>query len=242
MVLTYVTAAKRLFITMNKEKILKYLKWFFNSFIWLGVLLLFLDILSKNLVIANKEEILSKGGIVLIPNFLRINYVINENIAFGISLGSALATQIVFSILAIIIVGVIIFFLAKKWDNVNKFYRACFMMIIAGAIGNVIDRLFYSASYLDMGGATGVVDWIDFYTIWGFNFNIADSAVVVAAFMLIIYMVIEEIMEYVKNKPAREKMKAEEDDSKVLSKTELEKQKLLEESKENNDPKDSDNK
>ena len=49
-------------------------------------------------------------------------------------------------------------------------------------------------------------------------------------------------MEYIKNKPAREKIKAEEDETKVLSKTELEKQKLLEESKENNDPKDNNNK
>ena len=223
-----------------KDKLLKTLKWIFNSFIWLGVLILVLDIVTKNIVIANGPAITAKGGIVLIPNFLRISYVINQNIAFGISLGSPLVTQIVFSIVAIIIVGVIIFFLVRKWDKINRYYKACAMLIIAGAIGNVIDRLFYSAEYLNASGATGVVDWIDFYGIWAFNFNIADSAVVIAAFMLIIYMIVEEIIIYTKNRPAKAKVKAEEDNSKVLSKTEREKQQLLEESKEHNDPENHD--
>lgn len=225
---------------MNKEKVLSILKWIFNSFIWLGVLILFLDILSKNLVIQHGQEILAQGGIVLIPNFLRINYLINQNIAFGISLGSPLVTQIVFSIVALVIVAVIIFVLARKWDKINRYYKACLMMIIAGALGNVIDRLFYSASYLNMAGATGVVDWIDFYGIWGFNFNIADSAVVVSVFMLVIYMIVEEIVLYRQNKAKQPNVKESAGTTKMLSKTEREKQQLLEESKDNNDQEISD--
>ncbi len=110
-------------------------------------------------------------------------------------------------------------------------------MIIAGALGNVIDRIFYSPEYLnyftDGHYARGVVDWIDFYGIWGFNFTIADSAVVVAAFMLIIYMIIEEIINYRKAKQAEPKTeKKVEKEEKVLSQTEKEKQRLLEEGKE----------
>ena len=105
-------------------------------------------------------------------------------------------------------------------------------MIIAGALGNAIDRIFFTAEYLryiDPSTGkyiTGVVDWIDFYGIWGFNFNIADSAVVVAVFMLIIYVIVTEIIAY-RNKKKLEPKK-EEDNTKAVSKTEQEKNKYLE--------------
>lgn len=97
------------------------------------------------------------------------------------------------------------------------------MMILAGAIGNVIDRIFYSPEFL-ANPVNGVVDWIDFYGIWKFNFNIADSCVVVAAIMLIVYMIVNEIIDYRKNN----KDKPKEDNEKVLSKTEQEKNAYLE--------------
>lgn len=220
------------------DKFKKGLKWFLSSFIWLAVVLLFVDILSKNLVVMNQAY--TKDGVELIPGFLRIQYIVNPNIAFGMSLGSDVATKIVFSIVALLVVAGIIIYLVKKWVKVNKFYRATLMMIIAGAIGNVVDRLFYSAEYLNyMQGdkyITGVVDWIDFYGIWGFHFNIADSCVVVAAFMLIIYLIVEEIIAY-KKKPKQKLTKEEKakENEKVMSKTELEKQRLLEEDKVDND-------
>ena len=218
-----------------KEKFLKGLKWFFNSYIWLGLLLLVIDIVTKNVIVANRQNIINQGGVVLIPNFLRINYIINNNLVFGLDIfKNELATRIVFSIIALLITGGIIFYLIKKWDKTNRFYKACLFMIVAGAIGNAIDRIFFSPeylSYIDINGNyvayNGVVDWIDFYGIWGFNFNIADSAVVVAAFMLIIYMIVMEIIDYRKKK--KSEPKTEEDNTKVLSKTEQEKNKYLEE-------------
>ena len=221
---------------MNKFK--KGLKWFFNSFIWLGVILLIVDIITKNVVVINQEY--TKSGIEIIPGFLRIQYLVNPNIAFGMSLGNDIANKIVFSIVAVLVSTGIIIYLIKKWVKINRFYRAAFMLIIAGALGNVIDRLFYSAEYLNyqQGSAlvAGVVDWIDFYGIWGFHFNIADSCVVIAAFMLIIYIIVDEIIFYQKKKKTE---KAEEKDinknEKVLSKTELEKQELLKKDQVEND-------
>lgn len=204
------------------DKFKKCLKWFFNSFIWLGLLLLIIDLVSKLLVVANHEYILSTGGIVLIPNFLRINYIINNKMVFGISLGSDTANRAIFCVAALLIVTGLIIFLIKKWGKLNKYYKACIMMILAGAIGNVIDRLFYSPAFLG-NDVNGVVDWIDFYGIWSFNFNIADSAVVVAAFMLIIYMIVVDIIEYIKIN----KSKPKEVEEKVISKTEQEKNQYL---------------
>ena len=219
---------------MNKEKLIKGLKWFFNSFIWLAVIILIADIITKNVVVLNAE--VTKEGIDLIPGFLRIQYLVNPNIAFGMSTGSAVANKALFSTVALLITGGIIFYLVKKWDKINRYYKAVAMLVIAGAIGNVIDRLFYSAEYLNYNGVAGVVDWIDFYGIWAFHFNIADSAVVIAAFMLIIYMIVEEVVDYTKRKKAAPKEeKVEKKTEKVMSKSELEKQRLLEEGKEDNE-------
>ena len=225
---------------MNKEKIIKGLKWFFNSFIWLGILLFVLDIVSKNIIVQNAAAIKAgggrNGGIDIIPGFLGINYVINEKIAFGLMIGTKQITQIIFSIVAVIVAIGIIIYLVKAWDKTNRYYKACLMMIIAGALGNVVDRIFYSPEYLNyVNGsgelARGVVDFIDFYGIWGFNFNVADSCVVVSAFMLIIYMIVTEIIDY--RKRSKETPKAEKPkEEKVLSATEQEKLRLLEKDKE----------
>ena len=53
-----------------KEKIINVLKWIFSSFIWLGVLLLIIDFVTKQVVVANKDAILASGGIDIIPGFL----------------------------------------------------------------------------------------------------------------------------------------------------------------------------
>ena len=215
-----------------KEKLLKVLRWFFASYIWLGIILLAADIISKNAIILNQDNI-GPDGVVLIPGFLRVNYLINKNVVFGWDVfKNATANRAVFIVVALLVVAGLIFFLIKKWDKLNKFYKACIMMIIAGALGNTIDRIFYSISYLNYIDPktgqyiTGVVDWIDFYGVWSFNFNIADSAVVVAAFMLIIYMIVVDIMDYRKKAKAAPKKKI--DNEKVLSKSEQEKNSYLE--------------
>ena len=214
-----------------KEKLLKALKWFFNSYIWLGLILLIIDIITKNIVVQNQANIDGgrNGGIDIIPGFLGINYVINKNIVFGLDIfKNELANRIIFIVVALLVSGGIIFYLCRKWDKTDRFYKACFFMIIAGALGNAIDRIFYTAEYLNYIDPqtgkyiTGVVDWIDFYGIWGFNFNIADSAVVVSVIMLIV----TEIIEYSKKKKLEPKKV--EDNTKVVSKTEQEKNKYLE--------------
>ena len=217
-----------------KAKIIAKLKWFFASFIWLGALLLILDILSKNLVVHYYNTgALGEDGAVIIPNFLRIQYTVNKNFVFGLDLfKNVVATRIVFVIVALGISAGIIIFLIRKWGKVNRFYKACLMMILAGAIGNSIDRIFYSASYLNFNGLSGVVDWIDFYGVWKFHFNIADIAVVLAAIMLIIYMIVIEIIDY--HRKSKLKPKTTIDNTRVLSKTEQEKNKFIEK-KENKD-------
>ena len=87
------------------------------------------------------------------------------------------------------------------------YIRACLVLIVTGALGNMIDRIFYGP--LEYADATGlfsgaVVDWIDFYWFWSFNFNIADSCIVVSAFMLIIYIIVNEVKDVIARRKAEE--------------------------------------
>lgn len=209
------------------EKFKKALRWFYESFIWLGLLLLIIDIVTKNVIVAFNENIVSQGGIVLIPNFLRINYVINTNVAFGKGFQDPLTNRILFIIVALLISVGIIAYLIKKWKVTRRLYKAIAFMVIAGALGNCIDRIVFTSEYLSCPSLhipyPGVVDWIDFYGIWSYNFNIADCAVVIAAIMLIIVLIVDTIKEHKANKKAEPK-----NEEKILSKTEIERQKLRE--------------
>ena len=74
----------------------------------------------------------------------------------------------------------------------NRWLRASLALIISGGIGNMIDRI--SLGY--------VIDMIDFYGIWPYIFNVADSFVCVGAGMMVLYCVMELYREYQQGKAA----------------------------------------
>ena len=212
------------------------LLWFFQSFIWLGLLLLIIDIVTKNVVVANRDAILasSNQGIILIPGFLAINYVINTGAAFGLSAGNSdaayLANRIIYIVIAsLATIGLIIFFVRSylKGKPLTKYYRACVMLILAGAIGNLIDRIAYTPEYLG-NKYNGVVDWINFFGIWGYNFNIADSCLVIGVIMVIVMLIVEEVKDsrkrnaIIRKNIAEQKAKEEAEKAKAEEKKEPE--------------------
>ena len=170
-----------------KEKIIPALKWFLKSFIWLGIVLLGLDILTKQLVISAGVEPYSQ---IADWGFVHINYVLNYNAAFGLGADDHTVSRVIYLIVASLVSAGLITFLIVKRKETKLYVRACLVLIVTGAFGNMIDRIFYAPYY-------AVVDWIDFYWFWGYNFNIADSCIVVAAFMLIIYIIVLEVKDMI---------------------------------------------
>ena len=180
------------------------LKWFFESFIWLFVLGLVLDIVSKIIIRTNMQE---SDSILLIPHFLAITFSYNEAAAFGMGFKNPEVNRWIYVTVAVLASVAVLFFYIKKNKTYGKFLKACLMCILVGAIGNLIDRLVYGK----------VVDFIDFFGIWHAIFNIADSFVVVGAIMLIVYLIVAEVKEYKAQKANEPKV-----EGKVLSKTEQE--------------------
>ena len=185
-----------------KEKLLSALKWFYKSFIWLFIVLLGLDILSKQLILAAGAL---PGTTIADWSIVRISYVLNENAAFGIGLKKPEDSRLVYLIVATLVSTGLVFYMIWKRKEMKLFIRACLVLIVTGALGNMIDRIFYGP--LEYADATGlfsgsVVDWIDFYWFWSFNFNIADCCIVIAAFMLIIYIIVTEVKEMIAKRNA----------------------------------------
>ena len=204
-----------------KEKLLNGLKWLFKSYIWLGVLLLAIDIITKQIIMHSG---VTPPGVVAKWGFVNITYVLNTKAAFGIGADNPDVSRTIYLIVATLISGGLITYLILKRKGMKLFIRAALIMVVTGAIGNMIDRIFYGGlqgGRALFGGA--VVDWIDFYWIpgWVWNFNIADSCIVVAAFMLIIYIIVIEVKDY--REKNKNKVKTVNDHQKVLSKSEKEK-------------------
>ena len=126
---------------MNKQNIIKGLKWFFHSYIWIGVLLLIVDIVSKNIIANTMQE---GESITLIPGFLSISYAINRHAAFGIGPEDPNVSRILYICFASIAsVGISIWF-AKSHKKMPGYVRAALMIIVAGALGATYgtDKLF----------------------------------------------------------------------------------------------------
>jgi len=144
-----------------------------------AVLALLADVLSKDLALKHlglyhRENFL--GG------FLRLDLTFNEGGVFGIMQGHKTFFLIVSVIVMVLMIGY--YFYEKK---MNGLFRIAMGMIVGGAIGNIIDRL--------IPGRPGVVDFIsvgvDGVYRWP-TFNIADSVIVVGAFMIVIAVYLEE--------------------------------------------------
>lgn len=125
-------------------------------------------------------------------DFLRLTYIENPGMAFGIDIGGKLFFSI-FSILASI--GILVYLYKARNENIT--FRISLALILGGAVGNLIDRVFYGVLYNEGPLFYGkVVDFIDadFFNInlLGFHlsrwpvFNIADASVTCGVLLMLI--------------------------------------------------------
>ena len=150
---------------------------------------------------------------MVIPGFLGFNTVLNEGISFSIGEDGEWTQPIVIAITAVasIVIAVLIFKIPKR----RLLLRYALVLILAGAVGNLIDRIAMQA----------VRDFI--YMNFGFvdfSNNVADLEITVGAVMLIICLLFvdEEAIfrPALKESPAQE-MKGEEPPAGGLKEEEL---------------------
>lgn len=132
------------------------------------------DQLSKYIVASN----ISLHNVIVIKNFFHITYAENTGMAWSLLEGK----QPLLSLAAAVAIGVMLYvIIVKKPDKLTTVSLA---LMIGGAAGNLIDRLFLNY----------VRDFLDFY-IFGYDFpifNIADSCLCIGVALLIIASLKEE--------------------------------------------------
>lgn len=128
----------------------------------------------------------STAPITLIPNLFGLNYVHNYGAGFSI-LSGKVDFLIIITSLALLAIAVCI--ILKKFDT--KFEEFCFVLILAGGIGNLIDRVLNGF----------VVDYLEFLFIKFPIFNFADVLICCGVGLFIISTVKTEFID--KNKKGK---------------------------------------
>jgi len=109
------------------------------------------------------KDLAPRFSIPVLP-FLRLTYVENTGAAFGIGRSrNGLFIGVILALLGVL------FTMRRRWPREDAWLEAGFLLVTAGALGNLYDRLAYGF----------VVDFIDL-RVWPV-FNVADSCVTVGA-------------------------------------------------------------
>ena len=135
----------------------------------LFVILVITDQLTKHLAVVRLKN---QAAYNLINGILEFNYLENRGAAFGVLQNQ----KYFFVFVALIFIGVIVFVLIKV-PTQKKYYslNILLVMIAAGAVGNMIDRVRYDY----------VVDFIYLVCIQFPIFNVADIYVTTATVILV---------------------------------------------------------
>lgn len=117
---------------------------------------------------------LKSGDVVtLIPGVLQLSYTENEGAAFGMLQGGRWFFVV---LTGIMMLALLAFLLSGKMRKFRLFHISC-VLIIAGGIGNLIDRIVQGY----------VVDFIE-TTLFSFPlFNLADCFVVIGSALLLVF-------------------------------------------------------
>lgn len=150
-------------------------------------LILLLDQSSKWLV----RSTMSLGeSISVLGETLRITFIENPGIAFGLRIGNGA----VFTILSILAsLGVLVYLLTHRHEKLGV--QVGLVCILGGAFGNLMDRILIGkvADFIDIG--VHDIRWP--------VFNVADSAVVVGMAILLITVFLADSKRKVEQRTAR---------------------------------------
>ena len=138
---------------------------------WIIFSIFLLDRLSKYFIIQLSDPL--DGLNIKITSFLNFNLIWNKGIAFGLL---SFDQDFLYNVLTFVIflITAIIFWFSQKTKGLEKI---SFLIIVGGSLGNIFDRIYYSA----------VADFIDvkYENFHWFIFNVADMFITIGVLMLI---------------------------------------------------------
>lgn len=109
----------------------------------------------------------------VLGDFLQVRFVENTGAAFSMFQGAGSF----FGVAALVAIGVVLWFLQSARSGWEV---GAFGLIMAGAAGNLIDRIARGPGWFD----GPVIDWINLWVIP--TFNLADASITVAVILLLV--------------------------------------------------------
>lgn len=157
---------------------MKKLSWLYH---FLVIVLVGLDQLTKLLVV---KTMFLFQRVEVIPGFFNLTRIHNRGVIFGaFSNLDQPAGRIILAVASLLALAVVFIFYLKT-PVTEKMIKLSFSLILAGALGNLLDRL--SRGY--------VVDFLDFHIgrhHWPY-FNLADSFITIGGLLLIVFLFIPQ--------------------------------------------------
>lgn len=141
------------------------------------ILLVVLDQWTKYLTVIH---IPLHEKMTVIPNVLSLTYYQNTGAAWNILEG-----QMVFFYIVTILVVSVLFYLLKRESGRNSLISWLLVLMIAGALGNFIDRLFHQY----------VIDMIQLEFIHFPIFNLADTFLTIGALGILVYSIYHDFIQ-----------------------------------------------
>lgn len=152
-------------MTLNKKNV-------FNVIIYILIIgiLVIIDQFTKVLAYNRLKD---NAPFIIIKNIFELRYLENRGAAFGM-----LQNQKIFFVIIASVMSLVVLYILAKCPADKKYiaFKICLLLIGAGAIGNLIDRL----------ARNFVVDFFYFILIDFPIFNVADIYVSIACVLLII--------------------------------------------------------
>lgn len=167
-------------MTIKKDKYSNPLFKYIKEFLLFAVLLV-IDLVSKQLIFAFLDKQPNKSYVVLDKIFTLVEAK-NYGASFSVLSGQ---TTLLIVITSIVCVALGAFLLWKR--DTPKTFRVALIVILGGAVGNVIDRMAF-------GYVRDFIDYTFLYTFFKIDFaigNIADIFLMVGLFLLIVYIFFE---------------------------------------------------
>lgn len=184
---------------------MKYLKYFAIT-----LLVIAIDQAVK-LIVHYEMDFGTAGQIKVVGDWFKLHYTTNPGMAFGMELGSEYGKMILtsFRLVAMFGIGYYLFHIINK--KAHPGYIVCIAMILGGAIGNLIDSVFYGV-WLNNAPFNATTPWfhgqvVDMFYIdiwegfipewvplWGGSytalwpiFNIADASIFVGVAIILLF-------------------------------------------------------
>lgn len=160
-----------------------------NSYLW-GILLFFLLIFIDHLTKAVADIYFQMEGapssVPIIPDLIELCITYNRGISYGMGRNAPMEVKIaVVALTGVMMAGIAIAYFFV--DTRRSFLRLAFVFIVAGGVGNLIDRVYYQvwdpATY-NYNFRDGVRDMVDIHNL-GFGVcNFADFFISAGAVMM----------------------------------------------------------